>query len=123
VKRLRQRGVNGVTVAMRREARKAVADAERIDRDLEATARLLAPLLPQIKAVLRRRRREDEARRAADIRARLLGEHRHQGAFDQFLDLVPVHPPGAHPALPVQTHVGRALPPHRRAATRAPDDP
>ncbi|MDR1294044.1 MAG: hypothetical protein LBK59_03655, partial [Bifidobacteriaceae bacterium] len=74
LKLLRQRGAHGVTAAMRREARKAVADAERIDRDLEATARLLVPLLPQIEAILRRRRREDEARHAADIRARLLGE-------------------------------------------------
>jgi hypothetical protein len=74
LKLLRQRGVNGVTAAMRREARKAVADAERVDRDLEATASLLAPLLPQIKAILRRRRREDQARHVADTRARLLGE-------------------------------------------------
>jgi hypothetical protein len=74
LKLLRQRGAHGVTAAMRRETRDALADAERMDRDMEATARLLAPLLPQINSILRRRRREDEARHVADIRARLLGE-------------------------------------------------
>jgi len=58
---LRERGVYAATPAMKRQARKALADAQRLDRDIEdAVSRDPAAWL-QLKAAFKRRRKEDRA--------------------------------------------------------------
>ena len=61
LKALRERGVFGVTAAMKRQARKALADARRMDQEIDETAWRIAPGWPLVEASLKRRRREGKA--------------------------------------------------------------
>ncbi|MDR1117833.1 MAG: hypothetical protein LBL01_00855 [Bifidobacteriaceae bacterium] len=71
LKLLRGRGAAGVTAAMRREARQALAAARRADEQVEAFVSRDPAGLAQLQAVLKRRRREDNARHLQAVRDRM----------------------------------------------------
>ncbi|MDR1186118.1 MAG: hypothetical protein LBK95_01470 [Bifidobacteriaceae bacterium] len=73
LKLLRDRGVHGITAAMRRETREALAAARRTDRVLEELARHFGEWWTGVDSKLGRRSPEDEARRVKVWRARLAG--------------------------------------------------
>ncbi|MCL2735253.1 MAG: hypothetical protein FWD75_01305 [Propionibacteriaceae bacterium] len=61
LKALRERGIYGVTAPMKRQARKALADARRLDQEIDETGVRIGPGWPQVEASLKRRRREGKA--------------------------------------------------------------
>ncbi len=71
LKLLRQRSVYTVTAAMKRQARKALADAERLDRGIDEAVRRIAPALPQLEAALKHLRRQSKAAYDQQVRERL----------------------------------------------------
>ncbi|MDR1635585.1 MAG: hypothetical protein LBS27_11865 [Bifidobacteriaceae bacterium] len=68
---LRSRGVHGVTPAMKRRTRQALAGAERLDRDIDEAARRIGPGWRELEDYLKRRRAERKAVRDQEIRDRI----------------------------------------------------